>query len=163
MVTLPQVINELASFLEKTMVAAAIRDSVPLTGFLSGLHLIGMTLIGGSGLVSGLRATQAAFADFPASDVMRITRRGIATGVTISIISGLLLFSPCASTAIGSEYFQVKMLLLAGALAFHFTVYRALARHQNVNAVAMRVSGAVSAVLWFAVILAGCSYILLEG
>lgn len=149
--------------LEATAVAAAIRQSVPLTGFLSGLHLIGMTLIGSGALVSGLRATGIALKDFPLADVLRITRRGIAIGVTLSILSGLLLFSPRASTAIGSGYFQIKMLLLAGALVFHFTIYRALARRRNVTAGAMRVSGAVGAALWFAVILAGCSYILLEG
>jgi hypothetical protein len=157
------VINELASFLETTSVAAAIRQSVPLTGFLSGLHLIGMTLIGASALVSGLRTTRAAFADFPFSDVMRMTRRGIAIGVTISIVSGVLLFAPRASTAIGSGYFQIKMLLLAGALTFHFTIYQLLVGRGDGTAVATRVSGAVGAALWLAVILAGCSYILLEG
>ena len=156
-------INEFTSFLETTIVAAAIRQSTLLTGFLSGLHLVGMTLIGGSALVSGLRATQAVFADCPVSDVMRMTRRGIAVGVTISIVSGVLLFSPRASTAIGSGYFQLKMLLLAAALAFHFIIHRALAGRRNASAAAMRLSGAVGAALWFAVILAGCSYILLEG
>ena len=145
------------------MVAAAIRQSVPLTGFLSGLHLIGMTLIGGSALVSGLRATQAAFADFPVSDVTRMTRRGIAIGATISVVSGLLLFSPRASTAIGSGYFQIKMLLLAGALTFHFTIYRDARQPERGRSRDVRLSGAVGAALWFAVILAGCSYILLEG
>jgi len=156
------VINELASFLETTMVAAAIRQSVPLTGLLSGLHLVGMTLIGGSALVSGLRATQATFADFPVSDVARATRRGISIGVTISIVSGGLLFAPRASTAIGSGYFQIKMLLLFGALTFHFAIYRLIARRPAGTSV-VRLFGAIGTALWFAVILAGCSYILLEG
>ena len=156
-------IDEFTSFLETTTVAAAIRQSTLLTGFLSGLHLVGMTLIGGSALVSGLRATRAAFAEFPVPDVTRMTRRGIAIGATISVVSGLLLFAPRASTAIGSGYFQIKMLLLAVALAFHFIIHRALAGRRNASAAAMRVSGAIGAALWFAVILAGCSYILLEG
>jgi hypothetical protein len=157
------VLNGFAAFLETTTVAAAIRQSTLLTGLLSGLHLVGMTLIGGSALVSGLRATRAAFADFPVPDVTRMTRRGIAIGATISVVSGVLLFAPRASTAIGSGYFQIKMLLLAGALTFHFIIHRAPAGRRNSSAVALRVSGAVGAALWFAVILAGCAYILLEG
>jgi hypothetical protein len=112
--------NGLTSWLEMTAVAAAVRESVLLTGFLSGLHLVGMTLIGGSALVSGMRMIGIAFAEFPASDVTRVTRRNIAAGVTISVVSGMLLFAPRASTAIGSGYFQLKMLLLAAAVTVHF-------------------------------------------
>jgi hypothetical protein len=156
------VLDALTTSLEATALARAIRQSVPLTGFLSGLHLIGMTLIGGGALVSGLRATGIAFKDFPLADVIRITRRGIAIGVTISIVSGLLLFSPRASTAIVSGYFQIKMLLLIGALTFHAAIGR-LSISQPAGTFASRLSGAIGAALWFAVILAGCSYILLEG
>ena len=156
-------INELASFLESTTVAAAIRQSVPLTGLLSGLHLVGMTLIGSGAVVAGLRTTGIALKDFPLSDVTRITRRGIAIGVTISIVSCLLLFSPRASTAIVSGYFQVKMLLLAAALAFHFFNLRPIVGRRDGTTLVVRLCGAIGTALWFAVILAGCSYILLEG
>ena len=134
-----------------------------LTGFLSGLHLVGMTLIGGSALVSGMRTTGIAFVDFSASEVTRVARRGIAVGVTISIISGLLLFAPRATRAIVSEYFQLKMLLLAGALLFHFAIYQPIMKRPGMTSTAVRLSGATSAALWFGVILAGCAYILLEG
>ena len=146
-----------ASFLEKTSVALAIRDSVVLTGSLSGLHLVGMTLVGGSALVAGLAASGTSFGKFVASDVARATRRGIGLGVTISIGSGLLLFAPRASTAIASPYFQFKMLLLAAALTLHLTAIARRGERTN------RWLRTFAAVLWFGVILAGSAYILLEG
>jgi hypothetical protein len=157
------VIEGLASWLESTPLSLTIRSSVLLTGLLSGFHLVGMTLIGGSALVSGLRLLGAAFSDFPGTAVIATARRLTGIGIAVSIVTGLLLVAPRASTAIVSEYFQWKMLLLAAAIGFHFSIARAATAPPAASTPVARLSGAVTIALWFAVIAAGCAFILLEG
>jgi hypothetical protein len=150
------------SWLEATAVARAIQESQLLTGFLSALHALGMTLLTGAVLVSSLRMLGVVFADAPAGEVTRAARGGIVVGLAISVTTGLLLFSTRASTAVHNEYFQLKMALLAGALLFHFGLYRRLLRSNRVAEPGSRPAGALAVVLWFGVAVAGGAFILLE-
>src|SRR5687768_15072020 len=115
-------------WLEATAVARTIQESLFLTGFLSALHALGMTLLTGAVIVSSLRLLGLLFADAPAADVTRAARAGILVGLTISVATGLLLFSTRATAAVTNEYFQLKMALLAGAIAFHFGIHRRMLR-----------------------------------
>jgi len=119
---------------------------VLLTGLLSATHLVGMTLVGSGALVSGLRRIGLLLSDQPDTEIAATARRLITTGVLVSIITGLLLFSARASTASVNGIFQLKMLLLVTALALH----------------ASRRGGAAASLLWYGVIFAGCAFILLE-
>ena len=105
-----------------------------------------MTLVGGGSLVSGLRRIGILFPDQPLSEIAATARRLITVGVAVSITTGVLLFSARASTASVNGIFQLKMLLLVTALAFHMA----------------RRGGAFAPVLWYSVIVAGCAFILLE-
>jgi hypothetical protein len=119
---------------------------VLLTGLLSATHLVGMTLVGGGALIAGLRRAGLLLADQPLAAIGLTSRRLITIGVSLSIATGLLLFSARASTAAVNGTFQLKMCLVAIAVALHVT----------------RRAEAVSSLLWYAVILAGCAFILLE-
>jgi len=143
-------------------VARTIQESLLLTGFLSALHALGMTLTTGAVVVSSLRLLGVAFADAPAVEVTRAARAGILVGLALSMVTGLLLFATRATTAVDNEYFQLKMALLAAALAFHFGIHRRLlasSRHREPGSWA---AGALAIVLWVGVAAAGAAYILLE-
>jgi hypothetical protein len=132
--------------LEATAIASAIAQSVLLTGLLSATHLVGMTLVGGGALVSGLYRIGILFPDQPDTEIAATARRLITAGVVVSITTGVLLFAARASTASVNGIFQLKMLLLVTALAFHATSR----------------GSAFASLLWYAVIGAGCAFILLE-
>ena len=48
------------------------------------------------------------------------------TGLTLSIVTGTLVFTGGAQPSYGGYRFRLKMVLLAITLIFHFTVYRAV-------------------------------------
>jgi hypothetical protein len=149
-------------WVQDTGVATAVGESLLLTGALSAIHLIGFTLVTGGALVANLRMLGVLFAERPAVEVTRPAGRGVAVGLAISVATGLLLFAPRARDASVNSTFQVKMLLLALATVFHFTVHRRASRRPASPPGLLRTVGAISLLLWTGVALAGCAYILLE-
>ena len=120
--------------IEASGIATTISQSVPLNGALSGLHLVGLTLLVGSVLVSSLRLLGAVLPHESVAEVTRAARR----------------------------IFQWKMLLLCAAAAFHFAIYRNAARGTDRTELPPWVAGAFGLMLWSAVVLAGAAFILIE-
>jgi hypothetical protein len=153
-------LREFLTWLQTTPVATTIGGSILLTGFLSAIHLVGLTLLVGAVLVMSLRMLGLILIDHPIPEIARSPERGMRLGLAISVTSGLLLFAARAPTIAESQFFQVKMLLLGFAIAFHFTVYRAVIR--RAGAALPRITGGFGFLLWFGVVAAGCAFILLE-
>jgi len=63
-----------------------------LTGALSSVHVIGFTLVTGGALVANLNLLGVLFPGRPPIEVTRPASRGIAAGLAISALTGLLLF-----------------------------------------------------------------------
>jgi hypothetical protein len=155
------VLAPLFVWLESTRLAATVSGSLLLTASLSSIHLLGTTLVGGGALMSSLRLMGLIFTDRPATEVMAVAGRGIVVGLAISVTTGILLFSPRASAASQNGYFQIKMLLILAGVLFHVSLYRAV-RRRHVTPALTRLTGALCAVLWIGVVLAGSAFILLE-
>jgi hypothetical protein len=149
-------------WLEGTQVAVAVRDSLLLTGALSAVHLIGFTLATGGALVANLNLLGALFPGRPPSDVSRPATRGIAVGLAISVATGALLFAPRATVASVNWIFQLKMALFATAAAFHLLIHQRVARDTAMSTVVRRATAGVGLMLWTALAMAGCAFILLE-
>jgi hypothetical protein len=149
-------------WLQSTRVATIVGESQLLTGFLSSVHLLGLTLIVGSVLFSSLRLLGVVFPERPAPDVIGPARHGIVVGLGISVTTGLLLFAPRATAASESGFFQLKMALLLAAVVFHGVVYRSVTKRADVRPLVQRLAGSVALALWFGVALAACAFIFLE-
>ena len=147
--------------IERSTLAMAIRDSTILTGGLSGLHLIGLTLLVGSVLVSSVALAGWVVNDQPVAEVIRAARRVSIVGLCISIATGLLLVSFRLNMSTASRVFQIKMLTLVAAALFHVFVYVPAARGRR-SVVSPAVAGVVAFLLWFGVVLGGCAFILFE-
>jgi len=154
--------SSLLEWFQATGVAATVRDSLVLTAALSAVHLLGFTLVTGGALVSNLRLVGALFPRYPVVEVSRPASRGIAVGLVLSITTGLLLFAPRAIAASSNSTFQLKMLLLLGAAAFHVTLHRGVAWRPSTTPRLQRLIGGVGLALWLGLALAGCAFILLE-
>ena len=161
------------AWLEATSVATTVRDSLTLTGALSSVHVIGFTLVTGGALVANLNLLGVLFPGRPPIEVTRPASRGIALGLTISALTGLLLFSARATAASVNWIFQLKMALLCAAVLFHVFVHRRIARtprHNHLTGQSVwswskstqRATGAVGLLLWTGLALSGCAFILLE-
>ena len=149
-------------WLEGSGVATTVRDSLMLTAALSAAHLIGFTLVTGGALVANLNLLGVLFQDRPALDVTRPATRGIALGLTVSVVTGVLLFGPRATVASGNSIFQTKMALLLAAVVFHLAVHQRVARNESAAGATRRVTAVAGLLLWTGLALAGCAFILLE-
>ena len=143
---------------EGSGLAGVVRDSLFLTAGLSAIHLVGMTLVGSGALMAGLRYSGLLFADEPADAVVRPARRTLAAGLAISIVTGGLLWAPRATAAASNSIFRLKMALLLVAVAWSILVSKPFAAVRTLR----RPLGVLNSLLYGAVILAGCAYILLE-
>jgi hypothetical protein len=147
--------------IEQSTLALTIRDSTILTGGLSGFHLIGLTLLVGSALVSSAALAGWIAGDQPIAEITRATRRASIVGLAISIGTGLLLVSFRLTMSTTSRAFQIKMLTIVAAALFQFLVAAPAARGQR-SLVPPQVAGGLAFLLWFGVVLCGCAFILFE-
>jgi hypothetical protein len=150
------------AWLEGTRVALTVRDSLMLTGALSSVHLLGFTLTTGGALVANLNLLGVLLADRAPIVVSRPATRGILAGLTISLLTGVLLFAPRATTASVNGFFQAKMALLVAASVFHLAVHQHVVRREGTSAALRRLTAGIGLLLWTGLALAGCAFILLE-
>jgi hypothetical protein len=121
------------------------------------IHICGFALLVGTIMILDLRLLGVLFARQSVSNLARQLSRWIRTGLVLVLITGPYLFS-----ADPGEYWQVaafrtKMLLLALALVFHFTVIRrATSPSLDEGPLGWRRLGAcISIALWTGVMLSG--------
>jgi hypothetical protein len=141
------------SWIESSSIASAVRESALITATLSAIHLLGMTLVTGSAVMTLLGLGTAADTR-TASDVNGTTGRAITVGLVVSLATGALLVAPRVSTAVENDIFRLKMLLLAVAVALHVTWRSGASPSKRL--------AAVRASIWAGVACAGAAYILLE-
>lgn len=157
-----ETMGPLLAWVQGTRIAATIGQSTLLIGFISAIHLLGLTLLVGGALVSSLRMLGVILIEHPVIDITPAPGRGMIVGLTISVTTGLLLFAPRASAAAENSFFQVKMLLLFAAAMFHFAVYRRVSRRTDARPSVVKFTGGLGLALWVGVAIAGCAFILLE-
>ncbi len=154
--------ESLAAWVEMTQLARFVGESMWVIATLSAIHLLGFTLVMGGALLLNLRFAGVLLSRSPPGQVARPASRGIAIGLVISIVTGILLASWKATEVISGGIFQIKMLLLMAAALLHFTWQRAQVRNAATAVSRLRLSGVLGLALWLGLALAGCAFILFE-
>jgi hypothetical protein len=108
-----------------------IRDSVWLFPFVEIFHLIGLGVLGGTLLVLNLRLLGWGFPGERASDLEKDVRPWMVGSLALMLVSGFLLFSTEAVKMYGNWAFRWKMIFLASAVVYTFTVYRKVVRSEE--------------------------------
>ena len=145
-------------WLVSTDFALYLRKSPHLIGLLSAIHLLGLTLIGGSGIVSCLRGVGILLPERPFTEIMRPAGKGILLGFGLALGSGLFLFTPQAALAVQNPAFQIKMVFVLVAAIFHFTLYNYVARSVALRPSVLRLAAVLGLVLWMGVAFAGFAF-----
>ena len=148
--------------LQSSALATAVAQSQMLSAGLSAVHLVGFTLVMGSGVVFSLRLLGVLFGDQPADALVRPASRALGIGLLTSITTGFLMFMPRAQNAVASPFFRAKVALIVAAVLTHLLVQRRLATSVSSHRAVVRASGAFGLMLWIGVALAACAFILLE-
>jgi hypothetical protein len=140
---------------------SGIRESVWVFPIIEGTHLLGIALSVGLLCWFDLRLMGVTLRDQPVSKVWKQVMPVAFAGFVLMFITGLLLFWAEAITAYHSVHFWIKivLLVLAGinALTFETTAHRNMAEWDlaPVPPLRARMTGAISLILWTAIIITG--------
>ena len=157
---MPSIIPAL-EWLEGLPWTTAIRESAWGYPILETAHVASIVFFAGLVIVMDLRLVGLAFTHAPLTQIQRRLFPWQMAGFVPSTATGLLLCCIDPLRYYGNVFFWVKlgMLVLAGinALAFHRTTYRTAARWDEDPQVpgTVRLAGAVSLLLWSAIIVSG--------
>lgn len=149
------------NWLQHTWLATSVNESLTLTAVTSATHVVGFALLTGSVIVATLRLTGLAFTEVAAAEIAATTRRGTFTGLSISVVTGALLFSTRATMVGTNSTFRIKMALLVAATLFQVLVSRRLVQ-RGAGPRVLQATGVVGLALWLGVGAAACAFILLE-
>ena len=94
-------------------------------------------------------------------DVARPAGRLIALGLTVSAVTGVLLFAGRASEIAANGIFQTKISLIVIAVAWQLVVHRRLTQTVP-SAETTRALGVIGLALWLGLAVTACAFILLE-
>jgi hypothetical protein len=142
-------------WLQHTYLAETIRHSATIIATLEIVHLIGLTLFLGAILMVDATLLGHGIGSYPVSRIARQLNRWTVAGLAVMFATGPFLLISEAERAYKTPVFWIKMLLLAIALLFHFTVHRRVTlADPPVEGPAAKLTGVLSLALWFGVALA---------
>ena len=144
-------------WIEKTGLGHAIRQSKWTFAITEVLHLLGLTLLLGTVLILALRLFGFVLRTKAVAEIARELRPWSIGGLTLVVVTGLLLFVSEATKCWGNIAFRYKMLFLFLALLFQFTGLQKVARaeDQRFSPLTRKVTAFVAIFLWFGVAIAG--------
>jgi hypothetical protein len=150
----------ICQWVDSTRWSAIMRQSNWAFPALDTIHTLGIVLVAGAIMLADLRLLGLGLRSVPIPQLVARIVPATLWGFALMLASGALLFSSEAVRMYNSGPFRIKLLLLAlagvNALIFHRTVYRDVARWDPGSVPARaRLAGAVSLVLWIAIIAAG--------
>ncbi len=154
-----QQLVEWCQWLERTLIATRIRESLWVFPAIEITHLLAMIVFVSTVGALDLRLLGIASKRERVSQLAQRLLPWTFAGFFVMTLTGTLLFmSNAAKLYVNNPAFQIKMLLivLAGvnALAFHMTIYRRVASWDMspVTPLAARLAGASSLLLWIGVV-----------
>jgi tryptophan-rich sensory protein len=154
-------LQDFVAAIEGSAIADSIRENDVLFPLIESIHVIAISLVVGSILVLDLRLLGVASLQRPvnrlANSILPVTWGAFA----VAAVSGLLLFISNASKYLANGYFDAKLCLIAAAglnmMIFHGISAREMAKwdHEKATPVSAWVAGALSILIWIAVVACG--------
>ncbi|HEX3887624.1 MAG TPA: DUF6644 family protein [Phenylobacterium sp.] len=114
------------------------------------LHILSLTLLGGTAILMNLRLLNVGIVDEPPSEVYRNLRRWQDLGVIGIVVSGVLIGMANAEKLYDSTAFVVKMCALLGGIILTYGASRPVARADGAVPVPARLWFMVGALIWLA-------------
>lgn len=151
---------EALTALQNTALPSALRASRWVYPIVNAGHILGLAMLFGTILPLDLRLV-GFWSAVPVKTLTRVLLPITICGLTLSIITGLLLFSVSAAKYAATPFFQVKLLLVAAAVANALLLRRSADWHEAkvsdrpLISQRLKVAGGLSIFLWLAVIFCG--------
>ena len=118
------------------------------------LHFIGFASSIGTIAIVDFRMLGLGGSRFQAAELAADLTHWTRAGIAVMLVTGFLMFSTDAVGYHNNPAFQFKMVCLAGALLFHFTLHRQAVR-AAVPRITAKLAAVTSLLLWTAVLAGG--------
>jgi len=118
------------------------------------MHFIGFAFLIGTIAIVDLRLLGLGMRRQPAGQLEMELAPWTYAGLAMMLITGPLMFSADALMYYANPSFRIKMVCLAAAIVYNFTLHRMVARSNEPGAVGM-LAACVSLALWTSVLAAG--------
>jgi len=142
-------------FCEQSAVGEAIRNSLWLFPVIESVHLLALTVIGGSVLVVDMRLFGLGLRSQPVAQLSRDAQPWLMGSLVVMFASGIPLFLSEAIKCYYHAAFWIKMTSLLLAIIFTFTVRRKVAAASQPKVLLGKVVAMISLTLWSAVGIGG--------
>jgi hypothetical protein len=138
-------------------VGHGVRDSVWLFPAVEICHLLGLGVLGGTVLLLNLRLLGLRFKGDSIPELARDVQPLMIGSLIVMLVSGFFLFSSEALKMYGNVAFRFKMVALALAIVFTFTIHRkvTMSEEAQLSPLWQKLTALVSLALWAGVGLAG--------
>jgi hypothetical protein len=144
---------EFAQWSEATGLGKMIRNSQYAFPIVEFFHLAALAIIGGAILVVDLRLLGLGLKKTSVAQLAKDAQPWVTGSLIVMLLSGIALYSSEATKCYQSPAFWIKMIALALAMMFTYTIRRrtAAADEQGISPIANKSVGLVSLALWFTV------------
>ena len=142
-------------WVEATAVGEWLAQSIWSFAVIESIHLVGLSLLGGSLLVVDLRLLGLGLKGQPISEIGSHANRWLVGATVLMLGTGVLLFLSEPIKLYYNQSFWVKMWTLPVAIAFTFTVRKGVVRRGTEADWKTRLVAVASIGLWFTVAAAG--------
>ncbi len=153
-------VDDWLAWLERSALALAIRESAWLYPAVETTHILAFVVLVGAAAMWDLRLLGLS-RSLPVTLMARHLLPWARGGLLLAAPTGALLFASDATTIAANPAFQVKLVLIAGAIlnaaAFHRWTYRSVPTWDQgvASPLAAKLAGAISLCLWTSVIACG--------
>jgi len=144
-----------ATWCQHTAIAEAIRSAPWPFPVIEIFHIAGMVVVFGTVLILNLRVFGLILRGEPVSQIAQDLTPLTLTGLGVQFASGSLMFIVSAMKFTENALFGIKIVLVIAAVAYHFGIHRNLAISKDTQPGRLRLSAAVSLILWAGVVLVG--------
>jgi uncharacterized protein DUF6644 len=144
-----------ATWCQHTAIAEAIRSAPWPFPVIEIFHIAGMVVVFGTILILNLRVFGLILGSEPVSQIAQDLTPLTLTGLGVQLVSGSLMFMTSAMKFTENALFGIKIGLVIAAVVYHFAIHRRVAIANDTQSGRLRLSAAVSLVLWAGVVLVG--------
>ena len=154
-------LTHLCEWLATTRGSIALHESLYMYPLVESVHVLTLCLFVGLAAALDLRLLGVTLRDVPVSEVAARLLPWMAAGFVVMVTTGALLFYAIPVRSFHNVFFRVKMIMLVvaglNAWVFHARVYRRVFEWDlaPIAPSAARVGGALSLILWAAIIVSG--------
>jgi len=142
-------------WLGHSAIAQAIHNSSWLFPFIEIFHLLALALLGGTVIMVDLRFFGLVMTDKELPELARDVRPWLRLSLAVILTSGFFLFMSEAAKMYTNEAFRFKMLFLALALLFTFTIHARFTSSKSSSSFSGKLVALTSMALWACVGLGG--------